>query len=54
MAKVLHSYARRSMDIAGFTVDDHCIADDTGCYLGLPLVPFSRCGYAVSRRRRTT
>jgi len=42
MAKVLHSYARRSMDIAGFTVDDHCIADDTGCYLGLPLVPFSR------------
>jgi sugar O-acyltransferase (sialic acid O-acetyltransferase NeuD family) len=42
MAKVLFSYARRSMDIAGFTVDDHCIADDAGCYLGLPLVPFSR------------
>jgi sugar O-acyltransferase (sialic acid O-acetyltransferase NeuD family) len=42
MAKVLFSYARRSMDIAGFTVDDHCIADGSGDYLGLPLVPFSR------------
>jgi sugar O-acyltransferase (sialic acid O-acetyltransferase NeuD family) len=42
MAKVLYSYARRSVDIAGFTVDDHCIADGTGGYLGLPLVPFSR------------
>jgi sugar O-acyltransferase (sialic acid O-acetyltransferase NeuD family) len=41
MAKVLYSYARRSMDIAGFTVDDHCIADGGGSYLGLPLVPFS-------------
>jgi len=42
MAKVLFSYARRSMDIVGFTVDDHCIADGAGHYLGLPLVPFSR------------
>lgn len=41
MAKLLFSYARRSMDIAGFTVDDVCIPDNTGSYLGLPLVPFS-------------
>ena len=42
MARVLYSYARRSMDVRGFTVDDVCIqpGDDTLC--GLPLIPFSR------------
>lgn len=42
MARVLHSYARRSMDVCGFTVDDSCIADDASSFCGLPLVPFSR------------
>jgi len=41
-ARLLFSYARRSMKIAGFTVDDQCIADDADRHLGLPLVPFSR------------
>jgi sugar O-acyltransferase (sialic acid O-acetyltransferase NeuD family) len=39
MARVLFSYARHSMDIAGFTVDDtFCTADH---FCGLPLAPFS-------------
>ncbi len=42
IARLLYSYARRSMDIAGFTVDDVCIADNADSHLGLPLVPFSR------------
>lgn len=42
IAKLLYSYARRSMDIAGFTVDDVCIAENAQSFLGLPLVPFSR------------
>jgi sugar O-acyltransferase (sialic acid O-acetyltransferase NeuD family) len=42
IARLLFSYARRSMDIAGFTVDDACIADNAQSFLGLPLVPFSR------------
>lgn len=42
IAKLLFSFARRSMDIAGFTVDDISIADNTDYYMGLPLVPFSR------------
>lgn len=41
MAKVLYSYARHSMEIAGFTVDDVCIAEGVTEYLGLPLIPFS-------------
>lgn len=41
MAKVLYSYARHSMDIVGFTVDDACIADGENEYLSLPLVRFS-------------
>ena len=41
MAKLLFSYARHNMDIAGFTVDDACIADNIERHLGLPLVPFS-------------
>lgn len=41
IAKLLFSYARHSMDIAGFTVDDVCIGDNADNYLGLPLVPFS-------------
>lgn len=41
IARLLFSYARRSMDIAGFTVDDVCIAENTQSFLGLPLVPFS-------------
>ncbi len=42
IAKLLFSYARHSMNVAGFTVDDACIADNADSYLGLPLVPFSR------------
>lgn len=42
MAKLLFSYARHSMNIAGFTVDDACIANNACGYLGLPLAPFSR------------
>ncbi len=41
IAKLLFSYARRSIDIAGFTVDDICISNNADTYLGLPLVPFS-------------
>lgn len=40
MARVLYSYARHSMQIAGFTIDDHLCTTSTFC--GLPLVPFSR------------
>jgi sugar O-acyltransferase (sialic acid O-acetyltransferase NeuD family) len=39
MARVLFSYARHSMEIAGFTVDDAFCESDRFC--GLPLVPFS-------------
>ena len=42
MARVLCSYAQRTMNIAGFTVDDACINGNDGRFLGLPLVPFSR------------
>lgn len=42
IAKLLFSYARHSMDIAGFTVDDACIVGNADSYLGLPLVPFSQ------------
>jgi sugar O-acyltransferase (sialic acid O-acetyltransferase NeuD family) len=42
MAKVLFSYARSSMNIVGFTVDDACIPDSNVGFLGLPLSPFSR------------
>lgn len=42
IAKLLFSYARHSIDIVGFTVDDICIIDNVDSYLGLPLVPFSR------------
>lgn len=38
-ARLLHSYARHTMDIAGFTADDAYVEGDT--FLGLPLVPFS-------------
>lgn len=41
MAKVVYSYARHSMRIAAFTVDDACIADGVDTFCGLPLVPFS-------------
>lgn len=41
IAKLLFSYARHSMDIVGFTVDDACISNNADTYLGLPLVPFS-------------
>ena len=41
MARVLFSYARRSMAVCGFTVDDVCIADNSATFCGLPLVPFS-------------
>ena len=42
MARVLYSYARHCMDVAGFTVDRSCISDDTGTFCDLPLVPFDR------------
>lgn len=42
IARLLYSYARCSMDIAGFTVDDVCITDNAKSFLGLPLVPFSQ------------
>jgi sugar O-acyltransferase (sialic acid O-acetyltransferase NeuD family) len=50
MARVLFSYARHSHDIAGFTVDDPCIADAATSFCGLPLAPFSRVESAFSPR----
>lgn len=41
MARILFSYARRSMDVCGFTVDDSCIAENSDTFCGIPLVPFS-------------
>ncbi len=41
MARILFSYAKHSMEICGFTVDDGCIALNTNQFCGLPLVPFS-------------
>lgn len=35
MARVLHSYARRCMDVCGFTVDDSCIADNVSTFCSL-------------------
>jgi sugar O-acyltransferase (sialic acid O-acetyltransferase NeuD family) len=40
MARVLHSYARHSVRVAGFTVDGHCIEAGADTFCGLPLVPF--------------
>jgi acetyltransferase-like isoleucine patch superfamily enzyme len=40
-AKLLYAYAKRSMDVCGFTVDDHCILPGESLFCGLPLVPFS-------------
>lgn len=42
IARLLYSYARHSMDVVAFTVDDACIDNDTGSFLGLPLLPFSQ------------
>jgi sugar O-acyltransferase (sialic acid O-acetyltransferase NeuD family) len=42
MAKLLFSYARHSMDIVGFTVDDSCISENSDSFCGLPLVQFSK------------
>ncbi|GBG15961.1 uncharacterized protein NMK_3581 [Novimethylophilus kurashikiensis] len=42
MARVLFSYAKHSMQICGFTVDDHCIPDDINSFCNLPLIPFSK------------
>jgi sugar O-acyltransferase (sialic acid O-acetyltransferase NeuD family) len=41
-ARLLYSYARHSMDIVAFTVDDACIESGTASFLGLPLLPFSQ------------
>ena len=41
MAKVLHSFARRSLNVVAFTVDDHCIGAGEASFCGLPLLPFS-------------
>jgi hypothetical protein len=41
MTKVLYSYARTSLNICGFKVDDECIPENTSMFCGLPLVPFS-------------
>jgi len=46
MAKVVYSYAKRSMNVCGFTVDDSCINQNDFC--GLPLVPFSKIEYQFS------
>lgn len=40
MAQLLFSYARHSMEVCGFTVDNECITQDTGQLCGVPLVPF--------------
>lgn len=42
MARVVYSYARHTHDIAGFTVDDVCLANNERTLMGLPLVPFSQ------------
>ena len=42
MARVLFSYARHSMNICGFTVDDSCVANGSDAFCSLPLVPFSK------------
>jgi sugar O-acyltransferase (sialic acid O-acetyltransferase NeuD family) len=41
MARILFSYARHSMDICGFTVDDICIKEKVNTFCGQPLVPFN-------------
>lgn len=41
MAKLVHSFARHTMNIVGFTVDDVCIKPDGNVMCGLPVVPFS-------------
>jgi len=41
MARVLFSYAKQTMDICGFTVDDACITWNSASFCGLPLIPFS-------------
>jgi len=41
MARILFSYARRDMDVCGFTVDDICIKENSSTFCGLPLVPFN-------------
>ena len=41
MTKVLYSYARTSLNICGFKVDDECIPENISMFCGLPLVPFS-------------
>jgi sugar O-acyltransferase (sialic acid O-acetyltransferase NeuD family) len=41
MARVLYSYAKHSMGIDGFTVDDACIEMNGDQFCGLPLVPYS-------------
>ncbi|OBV40946.1 acetyltransferase [Janthinobacterium psychrotolerans] len=42
IARLLYSYARHSMDIVGFTVDDSCIDHARPEFLGLPLLAFSQ------------
>lgn len=42
MAKVLYSYAKETLDIRGFTVDRHCVADGADTFCQLPLLPFDQ------------
>ncbi|GAB2182496.1 hypothetical protein DLREEDagrD3_27190 [Denitratisoma sp. agr-D3] len=42
MAKVLYSYAKKTLDIQGFTVDRHCMTGDTDTFCQLPLLPFDQ------------
>lgn len=42
MARVLYSYVRHSVPVAGFTVDDHCIAEGVESFCGLPLRGYSQ------------
>jgi sugar O-acyltransferase (sialic acid O-acetyltransferase NeuD family) len=42
VARLLYAYARDNLQLAGFTVDDACIAPDMAELYGLPLIPFSQ------------
>jgi sugar O-acyltransferase (sialic acid O-acetyltransferase NeuD family) len=42
IARILYSFARRNMEVCGFTVDDVVIKENENSLCGLPLIPFSR------------
>lgn len=51
IARILHSIARRTTAIKGFTVDDHCIPEGHDRFCGLPIVPFSRLEETFNPKR---